>query len=61
MEKLHDIPSNIPSHLFMEKNKPIAYMKHKPTNSRISVYKKINWFQRIMFKLCFGFEYIKIE
>ena len=55
MEKLHDIPS----HLFIENNKPIGYLRHRPTNSVFSVYKKINWFQRIMIKLCFGLEYVK--
>ena len=50
--------NNSTVHLSIE-NKPIGYLRHRPTNSVFGVYKKINWFQRIMIKLCFGLEYVK--
>lgn len=36
---------------------PIGYLRHKPTHTTISVYRKINRFQRLMMKWCFGLEY----
>ena len=38
--------------------KPIGYLIHKPTMSNIMVYHKINWFHKLMFKLCFGLKYV---
>ena len=38
--------------------KPIGYLKHKPTMCSIMVYHKINWFHKLMFKLCFGLKYV---
>lgn len=38
---------------------PIAYLVHEPTMTSISVYKPINWFQRVMIKWFFGLKYKK--
>ena len=38
-------------------DKPIGYFYHKPTKVNIAVYKPINWFRRMMIKMCFGLEY----
>lgn len=38
---------------------PIAYLVHEPTMTSISVYKPINWFQRVMIKWFFGLKYEK--
>ena len=43
----------------IEVEKPIAYIEHKPTKSRLSVYIPIGWFKRFMLRFCFGIEYIK--
>lgn len=40
--------------------KPIGQLEHEPTHSVISVYHKINWFRRIMLKLCFDLDYRKL-
>lgn len=40
--------------------KPIAYLRHEATKMDISVYKKINRFQRFMIQICFGLKYIEI-
>lgn len=41
--------------------KPIGYIEHKPTKSRIGVYQPIGWFRRLMLRLCFGLKYHKEE
>lgn len=38
---------------------PIGYLVHEAIATTISVYKLINWFQRLMIKWCFGFKYEK--
>ena len=43
--------------MFVKVDKPIGFLKHEPTNTAISVYKKINIFQRWMLNLCFGLRY----
>lgn len=45
---------------FINIEKPVAYLQHVPTRTQISVYKKINRFQRFMIRICFGFKYIEI-
>ena len=40
---------------------PIAILKSKHTHISISVYKKMNYFMRIMINMCFGLEYEKIN
>ena len=45
---------------FIYVEKPVAYMLHEATKSQISVYKKINRFQRFMIRICFGFKYVKL-
>lgn len=40
---------------------PIGWLEHKPTDTRIGVYKPIGWFKRLMLRWCFGFEYIKYK
>ena len=37
--------------------RPIAYLIHEATNTQICVYKKINMFQRLMIRVCFGMKY----
>lgn len=39
---------------------PIGFLVHKETKTRIAVYKSVNWFRKLMFKLCFGLIYEKI-
>lgn len=39
---------------------PIGLLVHEPTMSRISVYKPISRFKRLMLKWCFGLKYEKI-
>ena len=41
--------------------KPVAYLRHEETKSQISVYKKMNLFQRFMIRICFGLKYIKLD
>lgn len=43
--------------MFVKVDTPIGFLKHEPTNTSISVYKKINVFQRWMLNLCFGLRY----
>lgn len=45
---------------FINIEKPVAFLRHEPTHSQFSVYKKINRFQRFMIRICFGLKYIKI-
>lgn len=45
---------------FVKIKKPVAYLQHEATKTQISVYKKINRFQRFMIRICFGLKYIKI-
>jgi len=44
-----------------EIEEPIAILKSKHTHISISVYKKMNYFMRIMINVCFGLEYEKIN
>ena len=44
---------------FINIDKPVAYLRHEPTRTQIAVYKKINRFQRLMIRVCFGLEYIE--
>lgn len=39
-------------------DKPVAYLWHEATKSQISVYKKMNRFQRFMIRICFGLKYV---
>lgn len=39
---------------------PVAYLRHENTRTNIPVFKKMNWFNRMIFKLLFNFDYIKI-
>lgn len=41
--------------------KPVAYIEHKATKSRIPVYIPISWFKRFMLRFCFGLEYNKAK
>lgn len=45
---------------FIEPPKPIGYLQHPAIHTTIAVFHPINWFQRWMIKLCFGFRYEKI-
>ncbi len=39
---------------------PIGQLVHEPTMTRLSVYKPISRFKRIMLRWCFGLKYEKI-
>jgi hypothetical protein len=39
--------------------KPIGYLEHEETKTRIPVYKRIGWFRRCMIRWCFGVKYKK--
>lgn len=39
--------------------KPIGYLEHEESMTRIAVFKRIGWFHRRMFRWCFGVKYIK--
>lgn len=41
--------------------KPVAYLEHKPTKSRLPAYIPISRFKRFMLHFCFGLEYNKAE
>ena len=45
--------------LIAKPESPIGHLHHKPTNTYISVYHKINRFHRFFIKLCFGMEYVE--
>lgn len=40
---------------------PIGQLVHEPTMSRISVYKPISRFKRLMLRLCFGLKFEPIK
>lgn len=44
---------------FINQPKIVAMLIHEPTKTSISVYKPMNYFQRLMIKLCFGIKYQK--
>jgi len=39
--------------------KPIGYLEHEESMTRIAVFKRIGWFRRRMLRWCFGVKYIK--
>lgn len=39
--------------------KPIGYLEHEESKTRISVFKHIGWFHRCMLRWCFGVKYNK--
>ena len=39
--------------------KPIGYLEHEESKTRIPVFKRIGWFRRCMLRWCFGVKYIK--
>ena len=39
--------------------KPIGYLEHKESKTRIPVFKRIGWFHRCMLRWCFGVKYTK--
>lgn len=39
--------------------KPIGYLEHEESKTRIQVFKRIGWFHRCMLRWCFGVKYIK--
>lgn len=40
---------------------PIGGLIHEPTMITIHVYKKMNWFHKLMIKWCFGLKYIDYD
>ena len=51
--------ANLNTYIVLDKPKSIGYLYHEATQSTIPVYHKINSFQRLMLKWCFGLKYIK--
>ena len=49
------------SDLAQELPKPIGYLEHEESKTRIPVFKRIGWFHRCMLRWCFGVKYIKEE
>ena len=41
--------------------KVVGYLTHENTHTTINVYKKINWFQALFLKWCFGLKYTKFK
>ena len=39
--------------------KPIGYLEHEESKTRIPVFKRIGWFHQCMLRWCFGVKYIK--
>ena len=39
--------------------KPIGYLEHEESKTRIPVFKRIGWFHRCMLRWCFGVKYTK--
>ena len=39
--------------------KPIGYLEHEESKTRIQVFKRIGWFHRCMLRWCFGVKYTK--
>lgn len=40
---------------------PIGCLRHDPTTISIMVYKKMNWFHKLMIRICFGLNYIDYD
>ena len=40
--------------------KPLGYLYHEPTGTKIAVFSKIGKLQRVMIKYFFGLKYIKL-
>ena len=49
--------NDIPEESIIKVFNPIGHLRHEPTKISFQIYKKINWFQRFMLKLCFGLTY----
>ena len=49
------------SDLAQEPPKPIGYLEHEESKTRIPVFKRIGWFHRCMLRWCFGVKYTKEE
>lgn len=47
------------SDLAQELPKPIGYLEHEESKTRIPVFKRIGWFHRCMLRWCFGVKYTK--
>lgn len=51
--------SDLDGHKVQTPPKPIGYLEHEESMSRIPVFKRIGWFHRRMLRWCFGVKYIK--
>ena len=47
--------------VFIHVVKPVVFLRHEPTQIQFDVYKKINRFQRLMIRICFGLKYIEFN
>lgn len=47
--------------MFINTDKPVGHLHHKPTKSCIAVFKPIKWFHALMLKWCFGLNYESIN
>lgn len=41
--------------------KVVGYLVHEPTHTRISVFKRIGPFRRLMIRLCFNLKYEELK
>lgn len=59
-DEYQEVRNQMASMLLTQPDKPVAYLLHEPTHTNIAVYQKMNWFQRLMIRWCFGLKYRKI-
>ena len=53
--------SDLSGHMVQTPPKPIGYLEHEESKTRIPVFKRIGWFHRCMLRWCFGVKYNKEE
>lgn len=51
--------SDLNGYMVQTPPKPIGYLEHEESKTRIPVFKRIGWFHRSMLRWCFGVKYIK--
>ena len=51
--------SDLNGHMVQAPPKPIGYLEHEESKTRIPVLKRIGWFHRCMLRWCFGVKYQK--
>ena len=51
--------SDLNGYMVQTPPKPIGYLEHEESKTRIQVFKHIGWFRRCMLRWCFGVKYNK--